>query len=90
MLQKISSPTSPDSNSSKLSYVSGYAPTRFGWGKLAELLMGSPKAPNIDKVRPIFKHSTILCCWAEQPLPPLSLCSKDRNSTIFMQHENYK
>ncbi len=34
-------------------------------GKLAELPRGSPKPPELAQAQPIFKHDTILCCWAE-------------------------
>jgi hypothetical protein len=45
----------------------------FAWGKLARLPRGSLKTPNTVQTQPIFKHDTILCCWAKPRSHPALL-----------------
>ncbi len=49
-------------DSSKQSHLSGYAPARFGLGRIG---CAPKRSPRTAQGQPIFKHVIILCCWAE-------------------------
>ncbi len=55
------------------------------WGKLTELPKGLTK---VAQVRFIFKHDTILCCWAE-PRSAIPFYSTDRNSMEVPNSTHY-
>ncbi len=62
-------------DSNKLSHVSGYAPTRFDLGSGCAP-MGPPTPPKIANGWSIFKHGTVLYCWAElcsRSIPPFHI-----------------
>ncbi len=48
----------------KLSHVSGYAPTRFGLGKIGCAPEGPHRPPNIAQEQLTVRHDIVVCCWA--------------------------
>jgi hypothetical protein len=53
--------TSPDINSSKLSHISGYAPFRFGWGRICCALSGFIQATYVTLILTGYKFHLIYC-----------------------------